>query len=170
MDDYLKKLLLRGFVLLGGIFLCIPSLLLVQTLETYWKFLNAHPQEVLRQQTVKNVPRSLRNSIREEILPSFESFRIYAPHAKSVLLAGDFNHWKPERHPLSKDKKGFWETLVPLPGGRYRYRFKVDGQWVLDPQNPNVDRSGSLPSSVRVVPSSSSRQTRRNPSCTGETA
>ena len=30
-----------------------------------------------------------------------------------------------------------WQKLVPLEKGRYEYKFFVDGNWRVDPDNPN---------------------------------
>ena len=56
------------------------------------------------------------------------------PHAKSVLLAGDFNGWRPEKNPLTKSGDD-WQTKIHLSKGTYQYRFVVDGQWQHDHAN-----------------------------------
>ncbi|MDE6361590.1 MAG: hypothetical protein K2L53_01280, partial [Clostridia bacterium] len=33
-------------------------------------------------------------------------FRVWAPHAKSVSVVGDFNNWDREVHPMSKISDG----------------------------------------------------------------
>ena len=63
------------------------------------------------------------------------TFKIHAPEARCVLLAGDFNSWDPEMHPLKKSSKGLWKKMVSLSPGRYEYRFVVDGQWQNDPDS-----------------------------------
>ncbi len=57
--------------------------------------------------------------------------------AHSVSLAGDFNDWRQQRTPLSKDKSGLWLADIPAPSpGSYRYKFVVDGhRWLEDPSN-----------------------------------
>ncbi len=52
---------------------------------------------------------------------------------KKVELAGDFSQWKPV--PLRKQKDGAFAATVPLVDGNYEYKFIVDGQWVVDPDN-----------------------------------
>ncbi len=64
------------------------------------------------------------------------TFKLIAPDAQCVLLAGDFNSWDPEMHPLKKSSKGLWKKMVSLSPGRYEYRFVVDGQWQNDPECP----------------------------------
>lgn len=52
--------------------------------------------------------------------------------AKKVSIAGDFNDWQPA--PLRKSKDEFALTL-PVAGGTHEYKFLVDGQWIVDPDN-----------------------------------
>ncbi|MFO7860139.1 MAG: isoamylase early set domain-containing protein [Desulfosalsimonas sp.] len=63
------------------------------------------------------------------------SFRVAAPDALSLSLAGDFNNWDTDKHPLKKMPGGFWEKNVMLPPGRYEYKYMIDGRWCLDPAN-----------------------------------
>ncbi len=54
-------------------------------------------------------------------------------HAKKIQLVGDFSGWKPME--MKKQKDGQFVALVPLPQGTYEYKFIVDGQWRVDPDN-----------------------------------
>lgn len=63
-----------------------------------------------------------------------QTFRITAPDAMSVLLAGDFTHWQSSAIPMQKGKGGIWTASVDLPPGKHTYRFIVDGEWVDDPE------------------------------------
>ncbi len=60
-------------------------------------------------------------------------FILSAPEAQNVFLAGDFNDWEANPHPLKKDNKGNWKINIDLMPGRYEYRFFVDGVWQNDP-------------------------------------
>jgi 1,4-alpha-glucan branching enzyme len=60
-------------------------------------------------------------------------FRLEAPQAKQVSVVGDFNGWDVQKHGLHTTPGGVWECQVPLPPGRYGYRFMVDGVPRLDP-------------------------------------
>ncbi len=60
-------------------------------------------------------------------------FKLYAPKAQKVALAGDFNNWDVNSLLMKKDSKETWGTIVALPAGRYEYRFYVDGVWLDDP-------------------------------------
>jgi 1,4-alpha-glucan branching enzyme len=66
------------------------------------------------------------------------SFYCAAPHAKSVDLVGDFNHWHP--FPMSRSVDGWWLAQVELSHGHHQYRFLVDGQPRLDPQATGIVR------------------------------
>ncbi len=57
--------------------------------------------------------------------------------AKAVYLAGTFNDWKPMARTMSgPDKDGSFQTTIPLPEGRYEYKFVVDGKrWRRDLNN-----------------------------------
>lgn len=59
-------------------------------------------------------------------------FEYYAPLAKGVHVAGAFNDWNLQAHPLKKDKSGKWKAELSLPRGRYEYRYLVDGVWEND--------------------------------------
>ena len=62
------------------------------------------------------------------------------PEAKSVFVAGSFNHWNPV--PLTRSNDGKWVGDLTGISGRHEYLFVVDGQWLPDPnaresvQNP----------------------------------
>lgn len=61
-------------------------------------------------------------------------FRMEAPEAKTVKLAGDFTEWEKAPLDMVQSYDGTWFTIVPLLPGTYSYRFIVDGQWLDDPQ------------------------------------
>ncbi len=53
--------------------------------------------------------------------------------AKKVQLVGDFTDWKPTA--MTRQKDGSFAALVKLKAGTYEYKFIVDGQWRVDPDN-----------------------------------
>jgi 1,4-alpha-glucan branching enzyme len=59
-------------------------------------------------------------------------FKLYAPSARKVSIAGSFNKWKAD--PARKDSQGNWSTKISLNPGRHEYKFIVDGNWVNDPR------------------------------------
>ena len=62
-------------------------------------------------------------------------FRLTAPSAAEVSVGGSFNDWNAGKHVLKRKPGGFWEKTVMLPPGRYEYKFRVDGSWLIDPTN-----------------------------------
>lgn len=63
------------------------------------------------------------------------TFKISAPNAKDVRLAGDFNSWDASSTSLQKSRDGVWKRELALKSGRYEYKYLVDGQWQRDPLN-----------------------------------
>ncbi|MDQ1485161.1 MAG: 1,4-alpha-glucan branching enzyme [Actinomycetota bacterium] len=61
------------------------------------------------------------------------SFAVWAPNARALRVAGDFNHWDSQAHPMrSLGSSGVWELFVPDVGTGTKYKFLVlgaDGQW-----------------------------------------
>lgn len=59
--------------------------------------------------------------------------------AEKVYLAGFFNDWSPNAHPMDgPDSDGRFTTTLTLPPGRYEYKFVIDGKhWRSDPGAPS---------------------------------
>jgi len=53
---------------------------------------------------------------------------------------------------LASRENGWWEKRVALPSGRYRYKFLVDGEWMLDSKNPEQEPNvfGTLDSILSI--------------------
>ena len=51
-------------------------------------------------------------------------FRVWAPHAQSVCVVGDFNFWNTEDLPMRKISEGVWEavSVYAKAGQAYKYR------------------------------------------------
>jgi len=60
-------------------------------------------------------------------------FEFTSPTAKSVCLAGTFNHWQPEAKTLHSTGTGIWWKETALATGTYEYCLVVDGHWMPDP-------------------------------------
>jgi hypothetical protein len=56
------------------------------------------------------------------------------PDAKNVLVTGSFNGWKRDGYRMSR-QNGKWILPLFLNPGKYTYKFIVDDQWILDPDN-----------------------------------
>ncbi len=78
---------------------------------------------------------------------------LHYPGANRVELAGDFNNWDPSATPLQRTTgNGDFEALLRLAPGRYSYRLVVDGRWMHDKSNPQVETNefGELNSILNV--------------------
>ncbi len=97
--------------------------------------------------------------------PNGITFRYAAPAARQVNLAGEFNNWlgtasgnrlDPNIDAMKDlDGDGIWEITLPLPPGRYQYKFVIDQvDWQSDPSNPETTDDGfGGKNSILVVPS-----------------
>ncbi len=83
----------------------------------------------------------------------YVQFRLEAPEASQVALAGSFTDWQP-RYVLHETAPGVWTVLVPLQPGVYDYAFVVDGErWTPDPSAPQVDdQFGGTNSRLSLAP------------------
>jgi len=79
-------------------------------------------------------------------------FRLDAPRAQGVRLAGDFTGWQ-QSYELTRSEPGVWTVVVPLEPGVHDYAFIVDdGRWIPDPLAPAVnDGFGGLNSRIAVL-------------------
>jgi hypothetical protein len=64
------------------------------------------------------------------------------PSARRVFLSGNFNDWR-EKELKMNLINGDWNLPIYLPDGSYSYKFIVDGDWILDPSNPEVRPDGT---------------------------
>ena len=68
-------------------------------------------------------------------------FSCHAPKAKAVFVADTFNSWKPNAAPLHNHQpNGKWTVTLPLPPGRYEYKFVVDGQWCCEHESQDCPK------------------------------
>lgn len=83
----------------------------------------------------------------------FVHFRLDAPDARSVHLAGDFTDWEPS-YELNQSMPGVWTIVVPLTAGVHDYAFVVDGEtWTPDPLARRVaDGFGGENSRLSLLP------------------
>ncbi len=51
-----------------------------------------------------------------------------APDARRVAVAGSFNDWRVDRHPMKRLKNGDFSLEIELEGGKeHQFRFVIDG-------------------------------------------
>lgn len=65
--------------------------------------------------------------------------------AKKVILSGSFNEWSESQYEMAKTPDG-WTYTTMLTGGKHHYKFIVDGEWIVDPDNPvkEYDYNGNI--------------------------
>ncbi len=110
----------------------------------------------LRELTNADAPRVLRvmkfangsfgkNIIEEGVLVTYKS-----REAERVEIAGNFSSWRPL--PMERGSRGVWYYLITrsMKKNEIRYKYRVDGIWTNDPQNPDRidDGNGSFLSTV----------------------
>jgi 1,4-alpha-glucan branching enzyme len=61
-------------------------------------------------------------------------FEFTDPKARTVCVAGTFNHWQPEAKALHPSLAGNWWKETALAPGTYEYCLVVDGHWMPDPR------------------------------------
>ncbi|MFA5119037.1 MAG: glycogen-binding domain-containing protein [Candidatus Omnitrophota bacterium] len=87
-----------------------------------------------------------------KVSTSETSFKLFAPQAARVSVAGSFNNWDTVSLSGKKDAKGNWIVKASLKPGNYEYKFFVDGSWLLDPQcKSNVCNSFGTQNSLIIV-------------------
>jgi type 1 glutamine amidotransferase len=59
-------------------------------------------------------------------------------NANNVVLSGTFNDWSETNYKMIKKDK-CWIAHVRLSGGKYHYKYIVDGVWITDPTNSIVE-------------------------------
>ena len=77
--------------------------------------------------------------------PGGTAFRVWAPHADQVCVAGTFNNWSKKANPLASEGHGYWSTDVPgaRAGDEYKYVLVNDSRelWRIDPYAREVTSS-----------------------------
>jgi len=100
-----------------------------------------------------------------KILPGNQiQFRIYAPNATAVKLAGGEVPgigWTGKE--MTKSPEGIWEVTLPVDPGAYRYNFSVDGVTTIDPKNPRTSESNGNTWSLIYVPGAAFMDTQQVP-------
>jgi hypothetical protein len=92
----------------------------------------------------------------EDVVPIpgkiFVQFRLDAPRASQVRLAGSFTNWAPS-YSMEQVSPGIWSVLVPLDPGVHNYAFVVNGgEWLADPAAPAVaDGFGGVNSRISLL-------------------
>ncbi len=81
------------------------------------------------------------------------TFRLESEPGKQIAVAGTFNNWDVDKRFLKdKNNSGEYQAVMLLEPGTYEYKFYIDGNWSIDPKNPNFEaNSMGTVNSVIVV-------------------
>ena len=80
-------------------------------------------------------------------------FRVWAPHAQSVCVVGDFNFWNTEDLPMRKISEGVWEAVSVYAKAGQAYKYCVtgpDGRTVYK-TDPYGNRCCALPDTSSMI-------------------
>jgi 1,4-alpha-glucan branching enzyme len=67
------------------------------------------------------------------------TFRVWAPNADSVNVAGDFNGWNTTSRPLADEGAGWWSVDVAGANVNQQYKYVINGTlWKVDPRAKDV--------------------------------
>ena len=94
-------------------------------------------QEMVREfalNQLSTAQKDLRISETSQNRANSHCFQLFAPAAKSVLLAGDFTEWEKQPIAMQPSNNGIWSKVASLVAGKHRYLFIVDGHWREDPE------------------------------------
>ncbi|MCU1268008.1 MAG: hypothetical protein JWM21_4326 [Acidobacteria bacterium] len=58
--------------------------------------------------------------------------------ANVIVLSGSFNNWHQSQYVFGREGDE-WICRIDLEPGKHAYKFIVDGNWILDPDNPNTE-------------------------------
>ena len=80
-------------------------------------------------------------------------FRFSCPkRGGPVFLVGDFNGWSERKHRMDRTPEGDWQIRLPLPPGRYAFKYLCRGDWFNDPQADDYTENawGSVDSQITI--------------------
>jgi 1,4-alpha-glucan branching enzyme len=72
--------------------------------------------------------------------PGGVTFRVWAPFASAVCVAGSFNGWSLTANPLTPEARGFWSTDVAAVRVNAQYKFVITNPAIARPFWKNTTR------------------------------
>ena len=103
------------------------------------------PSYAERKPRKRSTARSKHAGMGALVYSSGVGFRVWAPNASRVFVAGTFNGWSPDATPLANEHNGYWSADVPgaKPGDGYKFRILNGEQelWRIDPYARQVTNS-----------------------------
>ena len=123
-------------------FLC--GALAVVFMVTFQHFENFYESQIVMRPKYKQA--FVKEKTVENLKPQKVTFSYVSPSAKEVQLIGDFNAWGSYPLTLSKSENDIeiFNLTLALPKGKYKYRFLVDGQNVLDESAAKINLDGEV--------------------------
>lgn len=150
-----RRIILLSASAIIFVFISFPSVLFHNALKKYLNFMGNWSVATVKPSKISELPptrlrQGKRNDIPQPEL-KFVKLSIKIQKASDIALIADFNRWDPSALKLIKKGKDQWEALVPLPPGKYRYLYLIDGQNILDPMNPDTETVSGKKVSVLTV-------------------
>lgn len=85
---------------------------------------------------------SSRDGLGATVYDGGTTFRVWAPHANSMNVAGSFNGWSTTSNPLAAEEDGWWSVDVSGADEGDEYRYVIDDSlWKIDPRAEDVTSS-----------------------------
>ena len=80
-------------------------------------------------------------------------FRVWAPHAQSISVVGDFNFWNTEDLPMRKISEGVWEAVSVYAKTGQAYKYCVTGPdgRIVYKTDPYANRCCALPDTSSMI-------------------
>ncbi len=136
------------------IFLFVIQILFSQSnFQNFIQSLNIAPNDSVRMKMIDSfmiVAKAHGIPYIEDTIANF----IYRGSGSNVYLAGDFNGWSSTSDRLIRvsSTNFFYSTKIFERDARLDYKFIVDGNWILDPNNPKTCPGGFGPNSELAMP------------------
>ena len=103
------------------------------------------PQYTYNTNTINNPP--IYNTDPNIINVTF-SYKFNNRSPQNVFVSGSFDDWK-EKHPLSYNQTmGKWTCTLKLKKGKYFYKYIIDGNWEINPNEPNVRGNDGITNNI----------------------
>ncbi|RYG48350.1 hypothetical protein EON79_04720 [bacterium] len=79
--------------------------------------------------------------VQSQALRPYEFVFVAPAGTKSVSVAGTFNGWNKDAHPMTADADGkTYRRRLDIPVGKVQYKFVLDGErWIVDPNGKTID-------------------------------
>lgn len=109
-----------------------------------WMHDPTNPRKIRNQYSTFNSILDIQKDVFFE-LPGFAN-------AEQVILAGSFTDWEKNSLRMTQKRNGAWQISVSLTQGKHYYKFIVDDEWIVDPNNPlnEYDLEGNLNSVLLI--------------------